>query len=89
MSEYYVSEGDLISGIVATARKLNECEKEISRLKKEVEILEKSNDFYADLNNWILENLSNGYPILIHKEQLNGGKLAREVKQQLKELRSK
>lgn len=56
MSEYYVSEGfikkgDLVFGVITATHKLNEFEKEISRLKKEVELLEKSNNYYTKYKN--------------------------------------
>lgn len=45
--------------LLITPKREKELEEEITLLEKKVEMLEKSNDFYADVDNW--ELVSNGY----------------------------
>lgn len=69
----------------------------ITYLKEQIEILEKSNEFYADESNYMMcRDIDEA---ILHDQQPlrdtidmddcdpNGGKLARQTKQQLKELR--
>ena len=69
---------------------LDSLHKLIDQLQAQNKLLTKSNDFYADLANWIVLSIkasdSDTCTIKSRDKFLFGGKLAREIQRQIKEL---